>query len=206
MPFSDLNDLAALTLTLSTVGALWWGWGRKWWRKRRAPIIERNANRDAMYARFGDYADKVDNIDSSVGRMTGEMRTVNSTLADQNKVLGVLRARSQSVYESSPNAEFECDSDGRNESVNAKYAELLGVEKADLLDYRWRSFVPSAELQPYLARFQAAANDHRKFDDEIVMCRGNGTLIRVRVHMIPYPPDVGPATHWTGILTLVGDA
>lgn len=204
--FGDLNDLIGVLIGITTLLGLWWAWGRSRWEAYRAPIRERNEKRNAMYDRFHGVADTVDEMKAGVGRLTGEMRTANSTLDDQNKILGVLRARSQSVYESSPNAEFECDSSGRNDSVNAKYAELIGVDKSELLGFRWRSFVPAAELQPYLLRFQAAADDHRKFDDEIVMRKGDGTMIRVRVHMIPYPPDVGPASHWTGILTLVGEA
>lgn len=181
--------------------AAWAGVKRKKLADWRAQRKEFKEGLRAMVAGYPESRTKQDKMADALGRMTGEMRVVNTTLDAQNRVLGTLQARSQSIYESSDKAEFECDSEGRNESVNAKYAEMLGVDKGDLLGFRWRSFIPAEHLQPYLERFAAAAADHRKFDDEITMKRADGGLIRVRVHMIPYPPDVGPATHWTGVLT-----
>lgn len=204
MTAGEANELLALAVTLAGLLAGWWAWGRAWWARKVAPFRERRELRDAMYSRFGEVADTVGRLDGAVGRLTCEMRTVNNTLGDHGKMLGTLRARSQSVYEASPNAEFECDPHGRWTSVNDKCAELLGVnDKSELLGYRFRSFIPADELQPFLARCQAAADDHRKFEDEITMRRAGGGLVRVRIHMIPHPPEAGPATHWTGVVTLV---
>lgn len=179
----------------------WAGVKRKKLAEWRAEHKAHNEGLRALVAGYPESRAKQDATADAVGKMSGQFKVVNATLEAQNRVLGLLQARSQSIYEASDRAEFECDSDGRNESVNAMYAEMLGVDKDELLGFRWRSFIPAEHLQPYLQRFQLAAADHRKFDDEITMRRSDGVLIRVRVHMIPYPPDQGPATHWTGVLT-----
>lgn len=181
-----------------------------WAAVKRKRIAEwraaRKADREGLRAMVDGYPEDramMAALSDAVGRITGQVRTANVTLAEQNKVLGTLQARSHSDFEASQAPKFECDSDGRNEAVNAAYAALLGVEKDELLGFRWRSFIPADALAPYLARFKSAADDHRRFDDEITMRKSNGTLIRVRVHMLPFPPDVGPATHWVGVLSEV---
>lgn len=168
------------------------------WRARRRQKAEMMA---AMADRFGGVADKVDSLHDSVGRVTGEMRVIKSSLGDQDKVLATLLAMTLGEFEASPSAKFVCDASGRNTNVNAAYAAMLGCGREDLMDYRWRSFIPPPNLAPYLQRFAAAGADHRKFEDEIAMRRGDGTLLRLRVHALPFPPDEGPATHWVGILT-----
>ena len=205
MGAAEINDVLVLGITVAGLIGAWLKWGRRWWVKWRAPYRERAEQRNAMYARFGGVADTVDEMKDGVGRLTGQMRAATTTLGEHGKMLGTLRARSQSVYEASMNAEFECDPDGRWTSVNDKCAELLRVnDKGELLGFRFRSFIPADELQSFIARCRAAADDHRKFEDEITMRCADGELLRVRIHMIPHPPEAGPATHWTGVIKLVG--
>lgn len=193
---------------LAGVGATVWGLftsgGRalrarlaEWWAQRR---IQRESF-SAMVQGFPELRDMVRTASDAAQRCTGQIRAMDERLTGQDKVLATLLAMTLGEFEASNVPKFVCDTTGRNMNVNAAYAALLGVGRDDLLDYRWRSFIPSDALAGYMARFQAAVTDHRKFEDEVAMRRADGTLVRFRVHMLPFPPDEGPATHWVGILS-----
>lgn len=188
----------------ATVWALFTAGGRAararvlgWWGYRR----EQRESFAAMVHGFPELRDMVRTASDAAQRCTGQIRAMDARLTDQDKVLATLLAMTLGEFEASSVPKFVCDTSGRNMNVNAAYAALLGVGREDLLDYRWRSFIPSDALTGYLARFQAAAADHRKFEDDVQMRRADGTLVRLRVHMLPFPPDEGPATHWVGILS-----
>lgn len=122
----------------------------------------------------------------------------------QDKVLATVLAMTRGQFETSQAAMFVCDGTGQNADVNAAYAAMLGVGRDELMGLRWRSFIPSEQMPGYLARFESANHDHRLFDDEVSMRTRSGETLTFRVRMIPFPPNVGPATHWVGTLTVVG--
>jgi PAS domain S-box-containing protein len=171
-----------------------------WWTRRR----EQRENFSAMAQGFPELRDMVRVASDAAQKCTGQIRAIDARLTGQDKVLATLLAMTLGEFEASPVPKFVCDASGRNMNVNAAYAALLGVGREDLLDFRWRSNIPADVLEPYLARFQSAVRDHRKFEDEIPMRTVDGRTIRLRVHMLPFPPDEAPATHWVGILAPVG--
>lgn len=174
------------------------------WRTRRQ---DHRANLEAMAAKWQSFEAKVqkqlEEHENTRGRVTAQFKSISDRLIEQDKVLATILSMTLGQFEMSSVASFLCDGSGKNLNVNAAYARLLGVGRDDLMEYRYRRFIPVATLVPYLDRFSAAANDHREFEDEVEMRRGDGTLVRFRVHMIPYPREIGPATHWVGTLTVM---
>lgn len=199
--------IGAIAAALGTAIAAWlldrWLGVRSRFKEWRECRTKRTEKMDVMLDGFPDLRDSHAELKDSVGRLTGQMRTQEVVLGEQNKVLATLLAMTLGEFEASPIPKFICDGSGRNINANAAYVGLLDVDREDLLGYGWRSRIPADMLGPWIAQFEAAQKDHRKFDGEISMRHSNGKLVRVRVHMQPFPPDEGPATHWVGVLTEV---
>lgn len=147
-----------------------------------------------------------DDNDAARGRSTAQFKAIDDRLAAQDKALATILSMTMGQFEMSAAPSFVCETDGKNTNVNAAYAALLGVGRDDLMDYRYKRFIPPDVLTMHMALFEAANLDHREFENEIVMLKADRTPLRVRVHMIPYPRDIGPATHWVGTITLVPEA
>ena len=189
---------------LATLGSILVGWllSRteyiRAWRENRRMHREQ---RDAMYECFSGFVGKMDTLHDNVRKLATQIKNVDSALTKQDKVLSTLLAITLAEFEASEAPKFVCDSEGRNLNINGAYATLIGTGKEELLDFRWRSFIPPMELTAYLHRFSCAVADRRKFEDEITMRKRNGTYLRAHVYMMPFPPDGGEITHWVGILT-----
>lgn len=172
----------------------------KQWRAERKEYAE---GLRAMVADHPEGRAALAALGDSVGRLTGQIRCLDSRTAGQDKVLATLLAMTLGEFEASTVAKFVCDSEGRNINANGAYCSLLDVDREDLLEFSWRSLVRPEQLEAWVAQFAGAQRDHRKNEGEIEMRHSSGRWIRLRVHMLPFPPDEGPATHWVGILTEV---
>lgn len=176
-------------------GAFGWAWGkvcsgRKARRDRRDLF-------DTMLADFPKTRDMVSGVVDSVGRITGEIRTIQGRLTAQDEVLADTLAITQAQFEMSAPG-FICDADGRNLHVNAAYAHLVGVGRDEMLGLKWQRVVHPDDLAPHMRRFEQARIGHYDFDDEIRIKAAVGGWIPVKVHMLPHPRDVGPAVRWVG--------
>lgn len=140
-------------------------------------------------------------IDAARTKVTSQFKAIAERLDAQDRALATILSMTMGQFEMSPTPSFVCDPMGRNTNVNAAYATMLGVGRDDLMEFRYRSFIPPEVLGPHLALFDQAVRDHREFENEIVMVRADRTRVRIRVHMIPYPRELGPATHWIGTIS-----
>lgn len=179
----------------------------KAWRTGRKATREQL---EAMASKWQGFesgiAKHFEDINTSRLRVTGQFQTITARLDAQDRALATILSMTMGQFDMSPVASFVCEGDGRNTNVNSAYAAMLGVGRDDLMEYRYKRFIPSEILTAHMALFAQAAHDHREFEDEIAMIRIDRTALRVRVHMIPYPREVGPATHWVGTLTVIQGA
>lgn len=116
-------------------------------------------------------------------------------------MLGTLLAMTLSDFDTSPDPRFLCDGDGRITHINSAMAAELGLDKDELMEWRWRGRVPADLLAPFLERFAAANAGHYQLDDEIQLRHRDRRLVRFRILLMPFPPDEKPATHWAAKLT-----
>lgn len=135
----------------------------------------------------------------------GEIKDLASHLSAQDtaaaadrEVLADIFSMSQNQFENWAVAAFTCDADGNNTQVNAAWAELAGVDRADLMDRRWQRVIHPNDLLRHLEGFRRAREGHYEFDDVLIICPPDGPQRLVRVHMIPHPRNKGPAVRWSG--------
>lgn len=96
------------------------------------------------------------------------------------------------------NPRFACDSAGANRIVNTAYARLLRVGRDDLMEYRYRQFIPEKLNPDYAESFSEAVRQHRTYESDVIFCRpDDSSLFLARIRLAPHP-EAPPATHWHG--------
>lgn len=152
-----------------------------------------------------DMTSQVTDLRDNNSRITRKIHAIRDDLSGQlgnvSKVLGTLLAMTLSDFDTSPDPRFLCDADGRITHINSAMASELGLDKEELMEWRWRGRVPADMLLPFLERFAAANAGHYQLDDEIQMRHRDRRLVRFRILLMPFPPDEKPATHWAAKLT-----
>lgn len=152
-----------------------------------------------------DMTRQVNELNNSHSRVTRKIHAIRDDLSRQIngvfKVVGTLLAMTLSDFDTSPDPRFICDDSGRITHVNIALAAELGLDKEELMEWRWRGRVPADLLGPFLERFAAANAGHYQLDDEIQFRHRDRTLVRFRILLMPFPPEEGPATHWAAKLT-----
>ena len=153
----------------------------------------------------GDMTLKVTSLQDNYSRVTRKIHAIRDDLSRQiggvTKVVGTLLAMTIADFDTSPEPRFICDENGRITHVNVALATELGLDKDDLLEWRWRGRVPPELLGSFMERFKAANVGHYQMDDELHFRHRDRSLIRFRALLMPFPPDEGPATHWAAKLT-----
>lgn len=153
----------------------------------------------------GDLTRKVGDLQDTSSRVTSKMNAIRDDLLEQisvvRMVVGSLLAMTLADFDTSPDPRFLCDAQGRITHVNAKLAELLALDRDEMMEWRWRGRVPADLLMPFLERFAAANAGHYQLDDELQFRHRDRHLVRFRILLMPFPPDEGPATHWVAKLT-----
>lgn len=172
--------------------------------KREDALLLQNMARE--WSSFsGDMTQKVSSLEESYSRVTRKIHAIRDDLSKQiggvTKVVGTLLAMTVADFDTSPEPRFICDDNGRITHVNVALAVALGLDKDDLLEWRWRGRVPPELLGPFMERFKAANTGHYQMDDELHFRHRDRTLVRFRVLLMPFPPDEGPATHWAAKLS-----
>lgn len=214
----DLNPLYAAILA-GVGGTLWvlftatgkavFAWIAKpytAWRQARRDSAQR---RERMEIGWDDHTNKVDkfmaeNLESKA-RTTDLFKAITDRLDNQDlrsasdrEILADIFSMTQGQFDTSPVARFVCDAKGRNLQVNAEYTRLVGVGRDDMIGMKWQRFIHPKYLVGHLEGFARAQAGHYEYDDEIILLPPQREPIRVRVHMIPHPRDLGPATRWAG--------
>ena len=144
-------------------------------------------------------------ITRQIAALHSEVRGLAKHLSDQDRamardreVLADIFSMTQSQFENWHVAAFTCDADGHNTQVNAAWAELAGVDRADLMERRWQRIIHPKDLVRHLEGFKRAREGHYEFDDELTITPPGREPRLVRVHMIPHPREKGPAVRWSG--------
>lgn len=152
-----------------------------------------------------DMTTAISELRDSSSRASRKMHAIRDDVVEQvnavRHVLGTLLAITLSDFENSPDPRFICDAAGRITHVNAKLAAVLGVDRDELMGFRWHGRVPADKLAGFIERFVAANAGHYQLDDEITFRNRNRQPLRFRILLMPFPPDDGPATHWAATLT-----
>lgn len=152
-----------------------------------------------------DMTTAVAELRDSTSRASRKMHAIRDDVVEQvngvRQVLGTLLAITLSDFENSPDPRFICGADGRITHVNAKLAAVLGVDRDELMGFRWHGRVPADKLAGFMTRFMAANAGHYQLDDEITFRNRDRQPLRFRILLLPFPPDDGPATHWAATLT-----
>lgn len=214
----DLNPLYAAILA-GVGGTLWvlftatgkavFAWISKpytAWRQARRDSAQR---RERMEMGWDDHTQKIESFmaDSlkSRGHTTEQFKAITERLEAQDEraaadreVLADIFSMTQGQFDTSPVARFVCDARGRNLQVNAEYIRMVGVGRDEMTGMKWQRFIHPNYLARHLEGFARAQAGHYEYDDEIILLPPQREPIRVRVHMIPHPRDLGPATRWAG--------
>lgn len=177
---------------------------------------ERRAAFRAMPSVLNGVREDVDSLrndrDNRESRITKQYAALNekmgaqqTILEDQNRVMAALGdalattlSITRAAFDTSSVAGFVCDEDGNNILVNDAFAELAGVDRGDLMQQRWQGVVHPLDLDGHLQRFETAKRGHYEYTDEYTLMPRGKPHVRVRVHLRPHPPDIGPASRWVG--------
>lgn len=173
----------------------------KRWRTARSAA--RN-ERKAMPSVLQEIKASVNNLTESDGRRTMQIVAIDEKLDSQTRQMNSQSAAIADVaavafgqMDQDPNPRFTCDSTGFNRMVNTAYARLLRAGRDELMEHRYRQFIPERLNPSYIDGFFEAASQHRTYETDVVFCRSDNTLCVARVRLVPHP-EAPPATHWHG--------
>lgn len=215
----NINDLLKLGGSVIAILCALWAWKKgaisyitSWSLERR----NRNRNMDTMANMFPSWLEYMAEAKSSGERRDArEVRTTAqyNALVKQvtdlgdgiNKKLDVIVARIWGLYKLQPQAQFVCDSDGRNIDVNPAYEVMLGTSAANLKGFNYKNFIDPNALESYITEVMQAVHEHRRWEGTVVFRRTNGSRFLGQVRLEPYPedPTLGNAEYWFGAVTLV---
>lgn len=200
------NSLAAeISVSLAALVA---AWRLKLWKKLKACMARRKANRTAIEQFAQSWPDVSKSI-ADGARITQQFQTLsadlNKRLDSQDNALHAIRAMQWGHLKLDPQARFICDNTGRNINVNPAFAKLLRVGEHNLLGFGYKNQIAQEAVREYVQKWEQASKEHRPFEDTVIFVRGDYTKFLGHVRLVPYPEDAddGPASHWFGLVTLV---
>ena len=138
-------------------------------------------------------------------RITTEFAALGDHLKRQDAKLESILARVWGAMKLDPQARFHCDENGRNLEVNSAYAKMLRTGEASLLGFGYKNFIDPAGRDGYIRAEMQAFKEHRRFEGNVVMIRGDNSRFLAHVRLEPYPedPEDGPALNWFGSVTVI---
>lgn len=110
-------------------------------------------------------------------------------------------ARSNALLNDSAQGIFFCATSGKNLWVNRTYARILGCGTNELLDYGWRKFIKTAELERYGKVWQAAFHDGCEFEDEVEFIDVGHQKIKVLINVVAVKDSSGNTASYIGQVT-----
>ena len=206
MPVSagDINDMIALLTTVTVIVAGWMKWGRHWLSKRREErrAILHAANTIPKLAETQEANGlKLQALQTRDLHFHGEFKSLHDRLDSQDSTLLEIRDRIAGAWDSDPVPQFACGLDGRNMDVNQAYADMLGVDKRQLIGWGFKNFIDTSE--EYAAEWMACLREHRTFQRSATFITGSGMRLQCSVRAWPQP-DSPPARAWHGHITVMG--
>lgn len=219
MSVSEVNDLLKLGATILAIICGVWAWRKgvasyiSAWRQER---VTRRKNMDSMGTMFPSWLEYMaeakqsnDKRDAREVRTTAQYNSLVDQVADLgtqiNKKLDVIVARIWGLYKLQPQAQFVCDSDGRNIDVNPAYERLLGATTLSIKGFNYKNYIDPPSLPAYIESVMHAISEHRRWDGDVIFRRADGTRFLGNVRLEPYPedPSLGSAEYWFGAVTLI---
>jgi PAS domain S-box-containing protein len=118
--------------------------------------------------------------------------------------IATIEAENRALADSDPTvARFSCGQGGENEYVNATYCRWLGVAgRADLLGWRWLSFVPEFDRDRLRDEWAMARKERRIYRTRHAMQALCGKVFFVDTVVTPVP-DEGTVHRWIGVMRRV---
>lgn len=203
MDFSEFWAGALGALGIAAAG--WFLGGGTWlksrWSAWRADRKERKELEDARRREHPMMRDTLQQVSESMGRLTGEIRTVHRSVEGLKQEVAETKSVSMAVFEASPTPSFTCGNDGRVLYVNTALTTLLDLGRDDLLEFRLRQWIPAEQLDRYVQAFERARDEHRDMHHDVALNLRDG--MRVRIHMVPQPRESKPALHWNCTMELL---
>lgn len=188
----EIDAWLKLAGTIAGIAVFWWALGRKWWAARRKKVARRDEMFDG-WPRMAEYLagakDREEKLALRESRTTQEFKAFSDHLTRQDKKLDKIVAQQWAQARLDPVAKFQCDHDGRNESVNLAYAQLMRVSEAELLRFGWKLRVVPADLRDYERDVAQAFREHRRYEGTVRMIRGDESMFRAHVRIEPHPED-----------------
>ena len=196
----DFNEFWAGALGALGIAAAGWflgggAWLKERWSNWRADSKERKELEERRRREHPIIMDSLAKIGDSVGRLTGEVRTVTQSVDSLKQEVSETKSISMAVFEASPTPSFTCDNAGQVLYVNTALTTLLDVDRSELMAFRMRQWLGGIELDRFVGSFERAREEHRDAHMDVVFSL-QGRQLKLRIHMVPQPRESKPALHW----------
>ena len=96
-------------------------------------------------------------------------------------------------------AEVKCNVDGENTFVSRTYARWLGVERSDLLGWRWINYVHADDRQGVRDEWDACRREDRAYNRSFRFITPAGGEFTATAIIVPVPHEP-PTQQWIGIV------
>ena len=196
---SQLDLTQILLFVLTTVGgalAVWYRkrlaeW-KKFWRGvldglRSIPELKADVKGIRHYVApngGGSLMDSVKRTETAVGALTEQVDLVVQTMWAENDSDDEI-------------GRFHCNGAGENTYVNQLYARWLGVGKAELMGWKYYTFIHPDDLDRVRRHWELCRSEHRQYCIRHHMVAADGEIIEVEVIATPIP-EAAPIKRWIG--------
>lgn len=112
-------------------------------------------------------------------------------------------ARHNALLDNSENGIFFCDPSGKNTWVNRTYSRILGCGASELLDFGWKKFICTSELDRYSKVWKAAFEDGSEFEDIVEFSDIHHAKIKLNIIVTAIKNEKNIVTSYVGQVSLV---
>ena len=109
-------------------------------------------------------------------------------------------ARFRTLSAASPVGMFRTDADGRSVYINARWAEIAGIDEAEAVGDGWQRAVDPADRAAVVARWTAAVHEKREDEQEFRMRTPRGDVRWVHARSKPILSEDGRVTGHVGTI------
>lgn len=107
-------------------------------------------------------------------------------------------ARHNALLNDSKLGVFYCDTDGKNAWVNRTYARFIGCGVDELLDYGWKKFIRTDELERYTKIWKNAFHDGCEFEETVEFLTVDYQKVRLHISVSAIKDSKGNTVSYIG--------
>ena len=122
------------------------------------------------------------------------------TVLERTAELKASEARFRTLSAASPVGMFRTDADGRSVYINARWAEIAGIDEAEAVGDGWQRAVDPADRAAVVARWTAAVHEKREDEQEFRMRTPRGDVRWVHARSKPILSEDGRVTGHVGTI------